>query len=40
MDPQTLQFYKDMGYPEEKIKKAHQYSQRSGTDILDALNLP
>ena len=29
-----------MGYSDEKIKQAYLYSQQTGTDIIDVLNLP
>jgi hypothetical protein len=38
MDPQTKKFYMEIGYSEQQIIKAYEYSIRKKIDILDALS--
>ena len=37
LDPRTLQFYMEMGYSEQQVRRAYDYSVRKQVDILDAL---
>lgn len=37
MDPQTRQFYVEMGYSEQQVTRAYEYSIRNKIDILDVL---
>lgn len=37
IDPQTKQFYLEMGYSEQQIYQAFQCSKNTGIDFLDAL---
>lgn len=39
MDATTKHFYMEMGYSEQQVLKAYEYSQRKKVDILDALSL-
>ena len=38
LDPKIVRFYQEIGFTEPQIRKAHDYSQRTGADILDTLN--
>jgi len=42
LDPQTKKFYIEMGYSEQQVLRAYEYSKKNNIDILDALsmNLP
>lgn len=37
LDPRTMQFYMEMGYSEQQVRRAYDYSIRKQVDILDAL---
>ena len=39
LDPKTKHFYMEMGYSEQQVIKAYEYSQRKKVDMLDALSL-
>jgi len=39
LDPRTRQFYMEMGYSEQQVLRAHEYSIRKKIDILDALSM-
>ena len=39
LDPRSLQFYMEMGYSEQQVLRAHEYSIRKKIDILDALSM-
>ena len=39
LDPRTRQFYMEMGYTEQQVLRAHEYSIRKKIDILDALGM-
>ncbi len=38
MDAKTKHFYMEMGYSEQQVSKAFEYSQRKKVDMLDALS--
>jgi hypothetical protein len=40
LDPKIKRFYLEMGFNEKQIQRAHEYCQRNGADMLDALNMP
>lgn len=39
LDAKTKHFYMEMGYSEQQVIKAYEYSQRKKVDILDAFSL-
>ena len=40
IDPKIKRFYLEMGFTDKQIQRAHEYCQRNGADMLDALNMP
>jgi hypothetical protein len=40
IDPRTKQFYMEMGYTEQQVIRAYEYSLKKQVDILDALANP